>query len=154
MKGITMIRDYSLLFSDQQAITASGATASTNYVDQGLMGTYYNGTSITQGDAQGGKDLYIVISCNTAATGTLTTTTFSVESADDSSFSTNLTTAFTTAAIAKASLIAGATPVRIQWPKGMRRYVRVKYTTDAVATTGKYDAQAVLYADQVAVHNP
>lgn len=138
-----MIRDNNVLFSDSQAITASGATASTNYVDQ-----------VAVGDAQGGKDLVIVASIPAAFTGSLTTVTFAIESADDSAFSTNLTTNFSSGAIAKASLVVGATPVRVAWPKGMRRYVRLKYTLDAAASTGKIDAFAVLNPDIPATHNP
>jgi len=138
-----MYIDKELQFSDEQAITASGKTASTNYVDLQAVG-----------DAQGGKELFIVASIKAAFTGSLTTVTFGIESADNAAFSTNLTTAFTTGAIAKASLVAGATPLRIQVPKGLRRYFRLFYTTDDTATTGKVNAFCTIGADFPATHNP
>lgn len=120
-----MILDADLLFSNQQAITATAE--STNTLDLGVAG-----------DAIGQElTIHVVVDTTFA---TLTSLTVSLEtSADDSTW----TTVLSGPAIAAASLTKGANIFCVRVPQGLSRYVRLKYTVGGSnATAGKVTAFA------------
>ncbi len=122
-----MIIDKDLTLSSEQAVTASAA--STNYIDQGGAGDAY------------GQELYLVVQCQETATSAgSSTVTITVETDDNTSFS-SATTVYRSEAIAKASVVDNAELVKIRLPKGLERYFRVYYTV-AVAnlSAGKFNA--------------
>lgn len=120
-----MILDADLVFSNKQAVTATAT--STNKIDLGAAG-----------DAIG-QELTIHVVVDTAF-ATLTSLTVSLEtSADDSTW----TTVLSGPAIARASLVKGASIFCVRVPQGLSRYVRMKYTVGGSnATTGKVTAFA------------
>jgi len=124
--------DKNLIFSDGQAVTATGDTASTNVYDTGGA----NG----QGDAgQTGENLWVNMAVSTTFTsgGAATLQGVLQDSADNSSFA----DVAVGAAIAVASLTAGTSIFRIQPPPGMRRYWRtVARVGTAVMTAGALDS--------------
>lgn len=123
-----MFIDKNLQVSNEQAVTASAA--STDVIDFGQaspdVGIY---------------DLYAVITTDEAATASgAATVTFSLQdSADNSTFA----DVAVTAAIGKATLVAGYQHV-IPLPTKMRRYCRLYYTVaTGPLTAGKFSAQVV-----------
>lgn len=136
-----MIYDAQTLFSDGQAVTATAA--STNSIDLGATGTPYGGSALVRDI---GKSDCIPVSVTVTETfATLTSLTISVETDDNSGFS-SAATVFTTTAIPAATLVAGySVPMLIEFPEGTNeRYVRLKYTVGGSnATTGKITAGVV-----------
>ena len=127
-----MIIDRYNEFSDAQEVCDAGTTEySTNVVDLGA-----------EGDAEA-KRMRLQIIVNEVFAGSGTTLTVSLETDDNSSFS-SATTLWSTAAIAKATLAAKyriTGPSGLVLPSGCERYLRLKYVADATfATTGKLDA--------------
>jgi hypothetical protein len=123
-----MIRDKELILSADQAVTVSAA--STNIIDQ-----------TKAGDALAGAELYleILVKEAVAAVGAATVT-FSIETDDNASFS-SPTTMLATAAIAKATLVAGYVALKVKLPIGTEQYLRVYYTVaTGPLTAGKFDA--------------
>lgn len=120
--------DKLLLFSDAQAPT-TGTTVSTNVVD----------TTTALRSIGSGEPVWLVVQCVTTATSVGANTTQAVlqDSADNSSFSTVLSSA----AHAVASIVAGFNLMRVMLPTDLRRYIRVAYVI-AVAdlTAGNFDA--------------
>lgn len=124
-----MIIDKLLQVSNEQAVTASAA--STDVIDFG------------QTNPNSGLNDNITVSITTDVAATAdgaATVTFSVQdSADNSTFS----DVYATAAIAKATLVAGY-QVLIPVPYTLRRYFRVYYTVaTGPLTAGKFSAQIV-----------
>lgn len=140
-----MILDSQNLFSDGQAVTASAA--STNYIDLGAGGTPYEGASAL-GRAIG-KGVPIALMVQVSVTfATLTSLAVSVETDDNTSFS-SATTVVTTPAIGVASLVAGYRfPLEVL-PHGINeRYLRLYYTVaGSNATAGAIDAGLVADLD-------
>ena len=123
-----MIIDKALQVSNEQAVTSSAA--STDVIDTGQ----------TTPDL-GASDLYLVITTDEAATASgSATVTFSLQdSADNSSFA----DVAVTAAIGKATLVAGYQHI-IPLPIKLRRYLRAYYTVaTGPLTAGKFSAQIV-----------
>ena len=125
-----MYIDKQLLMSDAQAVTSSAA--STNVIDLGAHLGMDPGVT---------EDLWLQVRVDTTATASgSATVTFTVETDDDEAFG-SATTVYSSAAIGKATLVAGYYPVRIRLPLGMERYVRVYYTVaTGPLTAGKFDA--------------
>lgn len=124
-----MIIDKFLQVSNEQAVTASAA--STDVIDFG------------QTNPNTGMDdrSTLVITVDEAATAAgAATVTFSLQdSADNSSFA----DVSVTAAIGKATLVAGY-QITIPVPNKLRRYVRAYYTVaTGPLTAGKFSAQVV-----------
>lgn len=120
-----MIIDKALQLSAAQAVTASAA--STNYIDQ-----------LVKGDAY--EQLFISFLVGTAfATSTSATLQIMIQSADDSSFATNLTTHDMSAALAVSALTANTEILKMRLPYGLRRYVRAYYTVG----TGTFTAGTI-----------
>ena len=128
-----MILDKRAEFSDSQAVTSTAI--STNVMDLR--------SSPTLKDVAGGKQLYAVIQVDTAATAAgAATVTFSVESDSTADLATSATTHAVTAAIGKATLVAGYQLV-IPLPPGVtyERYLGVRYTVaTGPLTAGAFSA--------------
>lgn len=126
-----MLRDAQWMLSDQQAVTTAAATASTNIYD-------------TRGPAPAdlaiGEELYLVcIVRETVTSAGAATVTFGIQTDDNSGFS-SATTLYTTAAIGKATLVAGYRVFAIKVPYGCERYIRGLITVGtADLTAGKFD---------------
>lgn len=119
-----MLLDNTLVFSEEQAITASAA--STNIIDQ-----------VGNGDAYGA--LWLVVKVDTTF-ATLTSLTIGIQTADASNFS-SPTTLASTGAIAAASLVADEYVCYMRLPADCKRYIRLYYTvTGSNATAGKVNA--------------
>ena len=115
-----------------QRISASGATASTDYID-----------TLAAGDAiKAGATLKIVATAIMAGTGTTLTCALTTDS--DSAFGSEVTL-FSTGAIAKASTAANTVLAQVVIPVGVKRYLRMVYTTDnTMETTGRVFACIIL----------
>ena len=123
-----MIIDRFNEFSDAQAVTASAA--STNVVD------------LKAGGRIEGKPHYLHIKVNTSVTADgAGTVTFALQTDDDEAFG-SATTLWTSAAIGKATLVAGYEVIRLAITGlPLERYVRVYYTVGTgPLTAGKFDA--------------
>ena len=140
-----MILDSELIFSGTvssgtwtgQAITASGDTASTSYVDTKAAGDAMNP----------GARIKIVATELFAGTGTTIRARLQTDS--DSGFATALVSLLDTGTIAKASTVAGTVLLDAVIPNGVKRYLRVLYTSDnTFETTGKVFAAIVLDTDR------
>lgn len=132
-----MILDERNEFAD--AATLVGAAAGTTYVlgDVIDLGT-------TPRDIGTGEDLYAVCQIDTAvlAAAGAANVTFKLVSDSTADLATSPTVHFATAAIAKATLVAGYQVFAIKLPSGMyERYLGVTYTPDTNPTTaGKANA--------------
>lgn len=123
-----MIIDYLAVLSDAQAVTASAA--STNVID-----------TLAAGLARHPGVRFQFLVDTAAASGGASEVAFAIEdSADNSTFAAIVSSA----AIAKASLTAGAIPFEGELPYH-RRYVRGYYTvTTNNLTAGKFDLRLLL----------
>jgi hypothetical protein len=142
-----MILDAQAVPSDAQAITVTAN--STNVYD--LMAAR---------DLGPGADVWLTLIVNTAFTASGSATlTIALVAADDAALSTNATTLWTTAAIGKATLVAGyklavEVPPNPVYPKG-QRYLGIVYTVatgpmtagkiTAAFTNEQYDASGAFY---------
>lgn len=123
-----MIIDRFNEYSDAQAVTASAA--STNVVDLDAAGKIE------------GKPYYLHVKVNTSATAAGdATVTFALQTDDDEAFG-SATTLWTSAAIGKATLVAGYEVIRLPINGlALERYTRVYYTVaTGPLTAGKFDA--------------
>lgn len=124
-----MIIDKALQVSNEQAVTVSAA--STDVIDYGQANP----------NSGVGQNVSMAITTDEAAAATgSATVTFSIQdSADNSSWS----DVAVTAAIGKATLVAGK-QILIPMPSQHRRYVRAYYTVaTGPLTAGKFSAQVV-----------
>lgn len=130
------ILDYDNVLSLAQAVTTAAATPTTNVIDFQA--------------AHVGARNKVICTVNTAVTsGSSATVTFAVETDDNANF-TSATTLYTTAAIAKATLVAGYKVFEFTLPWETERYVR-GVITPAVGdlTAGKFN----MWVDNVAQTN-
>lgn len=130
--------DNDLVFSDEQAITSTGATASTNIIDLGT------GDKRKGGGAGVMEPLVLLAMVSTTFTsGGSATMSVTVEADDDVAFG-SATSIGITAAVPVASLVAGYEYESISLAKITERYVRVTYTVaTATMTAGKMIAALV-----------
>jgi hypothetical protein len=139
------IIDAQNLFSDAQAVTATAI--STNVIDTSPLGAN------TGRDLGAGNPLYLVIVVGTAATAAgAATVTFSLESDSTADLATSATVHFTTAAIPKASLTAGAVVAAIALPVGptanYEKFLGVRYTVaTGPLTAGTFTAMLLHSTD-------
>lgn len=121
-----MIIDAETKFSEGQAVTATAA--STNILDLGAAGA---GT---------GEPITLLVQVSEAFNN-LTTLTVTIETDDNTSFSSPKVAA-SSPDVALADLVKGYKfPSLPAFPEGLERYVRMKYTVAGTApTTGKVDA--------------
>lgn len=144
------ILDRQLLFSDNQAITGTSATASTDTIDNG---PYFSGNSAK--DLGVGEDVYLVINV-TAVSGTSPTVTVVLQTDDNEAFSSPsaLTTISTIALPA-----AGGEILRLCLPYGSyERFMRLQYTQGGTSPVATYKAAIVsgvqaqrIYADAITI---
>ena len=120
-----MIIDKRLSFSEDQALTATAA--STNTVDLKA-----------DTDIGPGERLWLVVVSKVAPGGTSPTIATSIETDDNSSFS-SAATVLTDETIAGASFPSG-TIRAIPWPATNERYNRVKFTLGGTSPTFTVDA--------------
>lgn len=115
-------------FSDAQAVTVTAD--GTNVID---LGADWNSAI--------GRELYLHIKCvETATAAGAATVTFALETDDNAAMS-SATTLFTTAAVGKAELVAGAEVARVRVPAGAERYLNLNYAVaTGPLTAGKFDA--------------
>lgn len=142
-----MVLDNEAIFSDDQAITASGATASQNVLDLGAPGTTaYNSVTLRRRLGRGPIPLYVKVT--EAFAGALTTMSIAVQAGDASDFSGTNQTVASTEDIAKASLTTGYVYPYKVLPRDIKyRYLRLLYTTDGTASAGKITAGIVAAVD-------
>lgn len=133
------ILDTTLLFSENQAITATAI--STNVMQFPATGTVpHEGAALARNLGPGNEiPLFIQV---TEAFATLTSLTIDVVTADNAALSTNPVVLATTGAIAAATLVAGYKPNPRIFPDGtVKEYLGIRYTvTGSNATTGKVTA--------------
>lgn len=124
-----MFIDKALQVSNEQAVTTTAA--STDVIDLGQANPNLGLNDHTS--------LAITVDTSVTADGAATVTFSLQDSADNSSFA----DVVATAAIGKATLVAGAQIV-LPMPTKLRRYVRVYYTVaTGPLTAGKFSAQVV-----------
>lgn len=128
-----MILDERNEFSDALAVTAS---AISDVIDLGATPTLR--------DLGNGEPLYLVVSVDEAAAAVgAATVTFSLESDSTADLATSATVHASTAAIGKATLVAGYTAWILPLPAGAtyERYLGVRYTVaTGPLTAGKFSA--------------
>lgn len=132
-----MILDERTEFSDAQVVTASAISD--------VIDLYAGQNSPTLRNLAGGNEpLWLVVSVAvSAAAAGAATVTFSLESDSTADLATSATVHFSTAAIGKATLVAGYTAVCIQLPSGQyERYLGVRYTvaTGPLTTGSAFNA--------------
>jgi hypothetical protein len=129
------VQDNKLLFGEDQAVTSVASNASTNVLDLGTGLDAWGSARIEHpGDTE---KLWLNTLVTTAVTssGSATVQFILQDSANASSFS----AVYSSAAIAKASLVAGYNAFRMPLPTGLRRYIRVVYKVAVAAlTAGKF----------------
>jgi hypothetical protein len=137
-----MIVDNTLVFSDSQAVTATAA--STNTIDLGAAGTPAGASAALTFDIGKGTNIPILIEV-TEAFATLTSLTFSLETDDNTSFSSPTTVAQGPAVLAAALTLGAVINFPAEVPIGVaERYLRLKYTVGgSSATAGKIFAGIV-----------
>lgn len=124
--------DNEVIFSDAQAVTATGDTASTNTYDCG-------GTNGQSDNGQTTERLWVNMTVNTAFTsgGSATLQGVLQDSADNATFA----DVVAGPVIAVANLTAGTPLLQVQPPPGMRRYWRtVSRVGTAAMTAGAVDS--------------
>ncbi len=128
-----MILDERNEFADALAVTS---TAISDVIDLGATPTLRS--------LGAGEPLYLVISCDEAATAAgAATVTFSLESDSTADLATSATVHATTAAIGKATLVVGYTVAVIPLPVAAtyERYLGVRFTVaTGPLTAGKFSA--------------
>lgn len=120
-------------FADSQAVTVTAI--STNVIDLGATPTTRNPAP--------GEPIWLVIQVDTAATAAgAATVTFSLESDSTADLATSATVHWTSAAIGKATLVAGYLVAAIALPHGdYERYLGVRYTVaTGPLTAGAFSA--------------
>lgn len=126
---LTTIIDKFNEFSDAQVVTALGDNTSTYSFDT-------KGADIGCGEA-----VHLVVQIDEAVTAALAATVeFKFVESDNADLSA-ATQLATTGAIAKATLVAGYTVIKLKIPANAKRYIGVVYTVAVgVLTTGKFSA--------------
>lgn len=123
-----MILDKHSILSDAQAVTTAEETASTNVIDFGAEHVGY------------GQKVLCTVNTTVAASGGAANVTFKVQSSAAENMGTP-TNHYTSAAIAKATLVAGYSVFEVILPYEVKRYVNVTYTPDTNnLTAGKFNA--------------
>lgn len=125
-----MILDNENKFSVAQSLSGSGG-ASTDYIDLG---------SVRQ--IGYGKDLYLVITIDTAAGGTSPTLSVAVQTDDNTSFS-SATTALTSPTYTQAQMALSSQLVIPMPQAGYERYLRLNYTLGGTTPTVTLSAHLV-----------
>jgi hypothetical protein len=137
-----MIIDNTLVLSDHQAVTATAA--STNVWDLLAQGTPQGWlTAYGRDMGEGARSIPLLVEVTTTF-ATLTSLTVTIETDDNSAFS-SATTVYTSGAVVAATLVAGYKFNLQRVPNGvLEEFVRLKYTVaGSDATAGKIFAAVV-----------
>ena len=131
-----MILDATLLFSDDQAVTATAA--STNVIDLGAMGTVYDAAAALSRDMAKSARIPLLVQVTTTFDSVAEDSTLKIDIELDSTDTFTPDKTITLGTFTEAELVAG---FQIPWtllPQGISlRYARLKYT---VAGTGDFTA--------------
>lgn len=130
------------ILSDDQAITATAI--SENVIDLGAKGTPYDAAAALNGDF--GKGTPVPFVCQVTETfATLTSLTITVETASNASLSSGAVVAYSSGAIAAATLVQGyQIPLQVLPESLTGRYLGLRYTVGGLnATAGKITAGIV-----------
>ena len=134
--------DAELIFSGTKA-SGAAALVGQSVAASGVTNASYDIDTLAAGDAMKSGAIFKAIATEIFA-GSGTTVTVALTTDSDVAFGT-ATTLFTTGAIAKASTVAGTVLCQIVIHVGVKRYLRVVYTTDnTFATTGRIASFIVL----------
>ena len=138
-----MIFSAQQLFSDDQAITATAI--STNVIDLGARGTPYDAAAALIGDIGKGVKIPILVQVTTTF-ATLTSLTVTLESDSVAGLSSSPVVAWSSGAIAAASLVQGYQFLIDVVPNGITgRYLGLRYTVGGSnATAGNITAGIVM----------
>ena len=123
-----MIIDKELVFSDAQAITTAGSLDSTNILDHVKGGGPYD-------------NVWLFAKSDTAFTG-LTSMVIELHTSNDN-FSSDDVVLYKSGTILLADLTANTVQVKVRLPLGVKRYLKVVYTTVGTEATGTMDAMLV-----------
>jgi hypothetical protein len=146
-----MILDAQNMFSDQQAIVATGAIRSTNVIDLQQIGIPYGNVERLKRDVGKGDDVPLVVQV-TQTFNTLTSLTVSIQTSDDPAFGSGNIDHYSTYAIPLAQLTAGfkishsdlMEAIMGNTVQGLKRYISILYTVVGTAPTlGKITAGLV-----------
>ncbi len=120
-----MYIDYQLEMANAQAETTVAAHISTNVIDLGVAG-----------DAD--EELFLVVQIDAAVTSDgSATVAFKLVTSDVATLDgAGAVTLWETAAIAKATLVAGYQVAKVRVPRGLKRYVGLFATIGTAALTG------------------
>ena len=130
------ILDSTVEFSDAQAVTASAISNVIDTIQTGISGNLVS-------DIGGTSGLYLTIGVPvTAVSAGASTVTFSLESDSTADLATSPSVHWITAAIPKASLVAGYRLITTALPQGAyKRYIGIRYTVGtANLSAGNFDA--------------
>jgi hypothetical protein len=121
------IIDLQTKFSDVQAVTVTAVSA--NILDLRNFNTGVTTPALAD-ESLVGANMWVTIFVGTAVTAAgAATVTFSLESDSTTDLATSPTVHYVSAAIGKATLVAGYAAVRVQLPSGdYERYLGVRYT--------------------------
>ena len=132
-----MILDNENLFSDGQQLLASAA--STNIIDLGATGRVPYASTNLKRDISKGVHIPLLVQVTEAFAG-LTSLAVALQSSDDSTFASGVTT-LVTQTIPVAGLAAGARWGLTTFPYGtVGRYLRLNYTVTGTGTAGRVTA--------------
>jgi hypothetical protein len=138
-----MITDTQASFCFNQAVTASAASTGSGFGGNGYidLGPAAFGT-IPYTEAFGvGEDVFVEALCTVAMTdsGSDSTVTVAIETADDSAFSTNKTTILTLGTFAALAAAKTKFVARLTYGATYRRYIRAYFTVaNGDLTTGSF----------------
>lgn len=128
------IKDYHLDLSDGQALTAAGATASTNVIDLGVVKDAFDSSIYGE---QGGA-LWINVVCTTAFTMTTSTGTITVKAYCGTA---NPPTDLILTGEIVTQPTAGQSLLKVKLPESVKsRYFYLTYTLSTGASAGAVDA--------------
>jgi hypothetical protein len=138
-----MIFSAQQLFSDDQAITATAISA--NVIDLGAPGTPYDAAAALNQDIGKGAPIPVLVQV-TEDFATLDDLTVTIESAANAGLSSSAVVAYSSGAIATASLVQGYQfSANVLPDKITGRYLGIRYTVGGSnATTGKITAGIVM----------
>ena len=130
------------IFSDEQAITLAALEASTNLIDLGAPGiTGYQKQQLNRVLGKGMTPLMLQVT--ETFTGVVTSMNIKFQQADDDAFTVNLEDVISFD-VAVAELVAGYQAPIDKFPRLItRRYIRIAYTMNGTAATGKISAGVV-----------
>jgi hypothetical protein len=151
-----MILSLADMFSGAVAVdgTKTGQAVTVTAISTNVIDLRQSSSPALADEGISGPELWLVIQVTVAATAAgAATVVFSVESDSTADLATSATTHFTTAAIGKATLVAGYFAVQTQLPSALtyERYLGVRYTVaTGPLTAGNFLAYLTLDVQRIA----